>query len=282
MPATTVRGKRPTAHRVRRGTPEGRYRVQVLDRAIDLLMTFTPVEPVLGLPELVRRTRLSKPTTFRLVQNLLRRGLLRQTQDGRYELGPELLALAASCRVDLRELARPILRRLRDSLNETMVLSVRVGDERIHIEAVDSTHPVRRSAYAGERMPLYAGAGSKMLLASMSDDEIDAYLARVELVRFSQTTIVDARRMRQEIAAIRAQGYSEGRSERDTGGGGVSFPIRDRSGVVAAEIHVSIPLPRYTPELRARCLSELARGASELSEALGYRPDAIVKKARRS
>ncbi|MDE3194043.1 MAG: IclR family transcriptional regulator [Chloroflexota bacterium] len=255
--------------------------MQVLDRAIDLLMTFTPVEPALGLTELVRRTRLSKPTTFRLVQNLLRRGLLRQNEDGRYELGAEVLVLAASCRVDLRELARPILRRVRDSLNETTVLSVRVGDERIHIEAVESTHPVRRSAFAGERMPLYAGAGSKMLLASMSDDEIDAYLAREDLERYSPTTLVDPRRIRQEVAAIRSRGYSEGRSERDTGGGGVSFPVRDQLGAVVAEMHVSIPLLRYTADLRARCIEEVGEAAAELSATLGYRPDAIARKARR-
>lgn len=282
MGAATARPKRPAARHLRRDPADARYRVQVLDRAIDILMAFTPAEPALGLPELVRRTKLSKPTAFRLVRNLLRRGLLRLGQDGRYQLGAEILALAASCRIDLRELARPVMRRLRDLLNETVVLAVRVGDERVHIEVVESTHPIRRMSYPGERMSLYAGAGSKIHLASLSDEDIEAYLARTRLVRLSPTTIVDARRMRQEIAAIRSRGYAEGRSERDTGGAGIAVPIRDQAGTVVAGLHVAVPLARYTPELRARCLDGLMRAAAELSEALGYRPDAIAAKAART
>lgn len=281
MTAATARPGRPPARRVRRSVADARYRVQVLDRAIDILTAFSPAEPALGLPELARRTKLTKPTTFRLVNNLRRRGLLRQDQNGRYELGAEILALAASCRIDVRELARPLMRHLRDSFNETVVLSVRVGDERVHIEVIESTHPIRRTSYAGERMPLYAGAGSKIHLANMPDDEIDAYLARTTLVRYSPTTIVDARRMRQEVAAIRARGWAEGVSERNTGGGGVAFPIRDQSGAVVAALHVAVPMARFTPHLHARCVDELKRAAAELSAALGYRPDAIVGKAAR-
>ncbi len=177
--------------------------------------------------------------------------------------------------------ARPVMRRLRDSLNETIVLSVRIGDERIHIEVVESTHPIRRTSYPGERMPLYAGAGSKIHLANMTDEEVDAYLARTTLVRYSSTTIVDPRRMRHELAAIRARGWADGRSERNTGGGGVAFPVRAQGGAVVAGLHVAAPMSRFTPQLHARCVDELKAAVAEISEALGYRPDAIAAKTAR-
>lgn len=258
-------------------------RVQSVDRAVDLLMAFTSEERWLSLAELAVRTRLSKPTAYRLLATLLRRGLVAQDEaTGRYGLGLEVHTLASLSRTDLRERALPIMRWIRDAVNETVVLGVRDGDDRVHIEHVESLQPYRRTSRAGERIPLYAGAGSKVLLAGMDDREVDAYLARTRLVAFSPTTITEPARLRAEVALIRDRGYAESRNERNYGGAGVAAPVRDRTGAVVAVLHVSAPEARYTPELRERCIAAMLDGVERLSRALGYRPAGTAPPAPRT
>lgn len=57
------------------------------------------------------------------------------------------------------------MERLRDRLGETVSIYVRDGSERVRIQAVQSNQPVRRVAPVGARLPLYAGASSKVLIA---------------------------------------------------------------------------------------------------------------------
>ncbi len=250
------------------------YRVQAVDRAIDCLEAFTEDEPELTLAQLAGHCRLSKPTAFRLLATLRARGLVSQHPvTGRYSLGAGILSLAAvrARQGGLLDRALPVVRRIRDAVNETTSLSVRVGDFRVHLYQLESLHAFRRTTEMGDRSPLYAGASNKLLLAAMSDEEIAAYLERTPLVRFTPSTITSPDALWQEIRAILQRGFAESRGERHVGGNAVAAPVRDASGAVTAALYISIPDSRYTRELRARCIALVMEGAADLSAESGYR-----------
>src|SRR3546814_4526289 len=95
------------------------------------------------------------------------------------------------------------MRELRDAVDETVVLSIRSGDFRVHIDLVESVQPMRRTTDLGVGAPLYSGAASKVLLAGMEDGEIDDYLRRTPLTAFQKTTITDKTALWREIRLIR-------------------------------------------------------------------------------
>jgi IclR family KDG regulon transcriptional repressor len=251
-----------------------RYRVRAVERAIDLLKAFSQERPELSLGELAAAAKLSKPTALRLLATLSASGFVSHNpQTGSYSLGSEIAALAAvrARQSALLDRALPVMRHLRDELNETVSLAIRVGDYRVHLYQLESLQTLRRTTEIGERSPLYAGAANKLLLAAMNDTEIAAYLSRTELARFTPHTIVDTEDLWAEIRMIREQGFAESQSEHHAGGAALAAPVRDASGDVVAVVYVSVPETRYTPEARDRCLATIIDGARKISAELGYR-----------
>src|SRR5438094_623922 len=248
--------------------------VEAVHRALDLLSAFSSAEPELSLAALARKSQLPKPTAFRILATLRSRGLVTQDADtGRYSLGFGVLELATvrTQQTSVRDEALPVLRRIRDALGETSVLSVRVGDFRVHLEQAEGTLPIRRHVEMGERVPLYAGGASKVLLAGLPDAAVRDYLARVALTSYGPTTVTDPEKILAQVMAIRKAGYAEGVNERNLGGVGVAAPVYDHTGAIVAALHVSVPQFRYRRKLRRHCLQAVVDGAKAVSERLGYR-----------
>lgn len=275
MPQTKVK-VRPSRQA---GDPKARYRIQAVDRAIACLQAFTQDQPELSLRQVAERTRLAKPTAFRLLATLEARGLISEnTATSMYSLGSGILTLAAvrARQSSLLDHALPIMRRIRDAVNETVSLSVRVGDYRVHLYQLESLHPIRRTTEIGERSPLYAGASNRLLLAAMNDDEIADYLARTRLVAFTPNTITSPEKLWAELRRARQRGYAESNGERYVGGEAVAAPVHDASGAVIAALYVSVPTARYTAVMRAQCIAAVLDGVAQLSRELGYRPPVVT------
>lgn len=252
------------------------YLVEVLLKATDVLSVFSHIQPSMGLKEIVAAVNLPKTTVFRLLSTLVERGFCElDPESGKYSLGFDLLRLADVRRkqMNVHDVGLPTMREIRNEVNETVVLSVRSGDFRVHIDFVEGLHPMRRMADLGVRAPLYAGAASKVLLAGMDDSEIEAYLQRTVLTPFQKTTITDKDVLWREIRSIRKRGYAESKGEVLPGGGALAAPLRDFSERTVAVIDILTPEHRYTPQHRARCITLLLEGALRASKRLGFRPD---------
>src|SRR5262249_27616096 len=144
------------------------YSIEVLNRAIAVLSVFSQAKPALSLTEIVQATKLPKTTVFRVLSSLMEHDFCEaDPQTGKYSLGFPLVQLAdiRGRQSNVHDAAIPVMREIRNEVNETVILSVRSGDSRVHIDFVEGLHPMRRMADLGVRAPLYAGAASKVLLA---------------------------------------------------------------------------------------------------------------------
>lgn len=276
-----VKGQSPRA-RHQPHAERAPYAIESLNRAIDILSAFTHARPELSLNEIAEIADLPKTTAFRMLTTLVNRHLCDQDPaTGHYSLGFALLHFAEVRRrqARVRDLAMPVMRDIRDQLNETVVLSIRCDDYRVHIDAAEGFDPMRRMAEPGVRVPLYAGAASKVLLAGLRDIEIDAFFQRTTLKPFQKNTLVSPTALRREIVMVRRNGYAESRSELIAGCAAVAVPIKDYTGETVAVIDVLTPEGRYTPAFRETCLRLLLGGARRISERLGL---AIATRYRRS
>ena len=101
--------------------------VQSVERAITILKSFSQEKPERGVNELSRELGLHKSTISRLMITLERGGLLsRNPETKRYRLGVDLIGMAAQVAsyMDVREVARPFLRQLAETCQETVNLAV--------------------------------------------------------------------------------------------------------------------------------------------------------------
>ncbi len=240
--------------------------VRAAGRALDILLCFAAADSRLGLTEIARRVGLHKSTAHRLLATLETKGFVRREPDSDlYQLGWTILQLAGRVHHsdDMASVALPFMTRLRDDLGETISLYVRSHAERIRIQAIEGTQPVRRAANVGERFPLYIGASGKVLLAYLSAGEF----ATLETAGAFPPDVALADLHRQ-LRSVRNRGYAVSKEEREVGAAAVSAPVRDRLGNTVAALSVSGPVNRYDVQAIARFATACRETADAISRAL--------------
>jgi DNA-binding IclR family transcriptional regulator len=248
--------------------------ISVLNKAMQILSLLESARGPLTLRQVVDQTSFPKTTAFRLLNGLVDHGLCEfddATQT--YRLGFRLLHLADIKRrqTDIHSIAMPVMQEIRDAIGETVVLSVRSGEHRVHIDVAEGLHPMRRSAEIGVSAPLHAGAASKVLLAGMEDAEIERYLSSAALTKFQITTITDKKALWREVQSIRQKGYAESKGELISGGRALAAPIKDHGGRTIGVIDILTPEERYSPQQREKCIRLLLEKTQQVSARLGYR-----------
>ena len=153
---------------------------------------------------------------------------------------------------------------LSEKTNETATLSIRSGNTRVYVDQVTPTRDVKMQVALGLPYPLHAGASSKAFLAFLPDSEIELYLGGEHLDKLTKSTVVDPRKLRRELAAIRNVGYASSFGERMEGAGAVAAPVFGRDGSPAGVISVCGPIERFrdTADATAGLLLTHTRRAS--------------------
>ena len=131
---------------------EDRHFVTALARGLDVLGAFRSRDRTLGNQELARRCGLPKSTISRLTYTLTKQGYLEHAQDGNgnpgYRLGSAVLALGSAmlARMDMRQLARPMMQELADRSQAMVSLGIRDRLSMIYVENCRSAFrwPARR------------------------------------------------------------------------------------------------------------------------------------------
>jgi DNA-binding IclR family transcriptional regulator len=217
------------------------------DRVADVLLLFGQSDQPLGVSKIARSLSLSKAVVHRILQSLTSRSLLQVVQDdSTYVLGPAatMLGIKAWSQMDLRTLASPILRRLRDETQETTTLSVLVGHQRIYLDQFESPQEVKMVVELGSRFPLHWGASSRSILAYMPPRYIDDAVRQLQRARPE----LDAEAYVRELGEVRRKGFALSLNERNTGAAAIAAPLFDVSGSVMGSISSSGPLTRYRLE----------------------------------
>ncbi|MDB5651956.1 MAG: IclR family transcriptional regulator [Hyphomicrobiales bacterium] len=248
-----------------KSAPSEPYHVEGVARAAQLITAIAEAGPK-SPRELSRRTGLSNAMVEQLTAVLEQHGLVTGLENG-FELGVNWLALAQTRErgLDLRRFASPIMRRIRDQLNETVILAVRSGNRRINIDYVESTHFIRRVTQPGFEVPLHIGATGRVLLSGLSEDELSIYLSSADLADG-----LTSDRLREECRLARLTRSAVARREITSDTAAASASIFDHHGHVVAALTITCPEDRFTPALEADGIRSLTEGARRISALLGH------------
>ncbi len=249
------------------GDSEERYKGEAVGRASRVLALFDRSNRGRTLDELAAATGVPKATLLGILNSMTAHDFLRlEPSSGRYRLGYAWVRLGDVRRnqLNIRENALPVMRQLRDSINETVILSLRVDDMRVHLDYVESMQPIRRITQIGHEGPLHVGAAGLVLLAGMSEDEVRAYLKR--------TRSKDSAAILRAVARIKQEGYAVVSGTVNVQTAAVAAPVRTFAGETVAALTISCPRERFTDRLRRDCMKHVVEAASRLSRMLGHIP----------
>jgi DNA-binding IclR family transcriptional regulator len=228
----------------------------------------------LGVRRIARDLGMSAASVHRILKSLQAFGFVQQSEDDRaYRLGWGLLDYSGVMLTTTRlsKIAADSARRLRDVTGETVTVQERVGNDRVCVLSEEGTHQLRRHVPLGRRVPLFAGASGRAVLALLPTHEIEAILA-AHPTRFpADGSLVDETWLRNELEATRTSGLAVSIGETVADVSSSATPILRFDGLPAGSIAVSGPAARWTLEAIANHRVELLRIGLELSRYLGFR-----------
>src|ERR1700735_276738 len=166
--------------------------VQSLDRGLAVIRAFGPDRERLSLSEVARATNLTRAAARRFLLTLVSLGYVRS--NGReFSLRPRVLELgyAYLSGLALPDVAAPHLEELVARLRESSSISVLDGHHVVYVVRVPTKRIMTVAISVGTRFPAYATSMGRVLLAAMSADELDQYLADVCLKALTGRTVTD-------------------------------------------------------------------------------------------
>lgn len=267
----------PVKERVKGAELEsGRERsgVQSIERAFSILLQIAQNRDGINLAELAKKVELHTSTTFHLVRTLVEIGAARQDRETkRYHLGRVIFSLAAnsSSEMELVATATPFIEELARATGETTHFALRSGNDVVIAARVAGTGAFQLVERSGGIRPAHCTSLGKVLLAALTPQQLEDYLASATLTAFTSKTIVDPARLREEIGRVRTSGIGFDDQEFDNEVRCVAAPVRDFRGQVVGSVGASGPIWRMTLQRLEEMVQSVRSTASDLSRELGFR-----------
>ncbi len=251
-----------------------RYNVPGLERGLRILQLYDRTHRVLSGAAMARALGIPRTTAFRLAQTLERLGFLEREGDG-FRIGPAVMRLGFEyiASLEISDLARPVLERLRDEAGFSSQLVIRDGRDVVVVMRATSQSMFASNVSVGTRFPAHATILGRMLLCEHDDEALAALFPERALESYSQTTPRTIADLRAVLKEDRARGYALSESFFERGISAIAAPVRDESARIVAAISITAQRPTLEPkELRERLVRQVRAAAAELSHKLNYRP----------
>lgn len=247
--------------------------VQSLERGLAIIRVFSAERPALTVTEIAEATGLTRAAARRFLLTLVELGYV--ATDGRYyELTPRVLELgyAFLSGLSFPEVALPRVERLVAEVGEASEAAILDGHEIVYVVRVPGPALMTIAVNVGARMPAYATALGRVLLAGLPDDRVAELLDQVEPKALLPRTITDRSELRAEIRRVREQGYALVDQELEEGLVAIAAPVRDRTGRVVAALNLSTHVGRKTADELRAIVPALQRAAAEIEGDLAVAP----------
>ncbi|WP_165492251.1 IclR family transcriptional regulator [Egibacter rhizosphaerae] len=211
---------------------------------------------------------LEEPDARDLVLELEQRGFLRRDPSTGYlRLGHRAVGLGIRARgaEALRVHTWPELVALSRALDTSVQLGLYDQGDLLYLaEAHPRTLGPGRERLANLRAPAFCVSPGRMLLAHQPSHEVDRVLGR-RLPAYTDHTITDADRLREELSRTRERGYAINRESWRRGVSGVACAVRDHAGAVIGAVAICIEESRFDGRPDGPLVRRLSEATSRLS-----------------
>jgi IclR family KDG regulon transcriptional repressor len=245
------------------------YQAPTVKKAFQILELVARQEKLLTISDLSRELGINKSTVHGITHALEDVGaVVRDRKTKRYALGMALfeLAKAGYARIDLKDIARPIMEELMKATHQSVFLGIRSGDHVSILDIVESTQDLKITSPIGTQVPLLAGAIGKAFLASMEESPASAFIHARELRRFTEKSITDPNLYMAKVRDARATGYGLDDEEYIQGVRAVAAVIHNPGQQMAAVWVVG-----FTPSMSAEKLPLIASATKRAADVISQK-----------
>ncbi len=252
-------------------TPFG---TQSLLRGLQIMEILSSFPNGCPLAKLVELCGMNKSTTHRLLQGLQSAGYVTSAPTpGSYRLTTKCVAIGEKAldSLNIIHVAANHLEALNIDTGETVNLSFREGDHAILIYKLESTiGMIRTRAYIGQHLPMYCSAMGKIFLAYDHPARFTRYWHenRERIVPVTSSTITDEQAMRDELAAIRANGFALDREENGLGIWCIAAPIFNIRKQAEYAVSVAVSTARFSEAGQAKLIERVRQTAERITREL--------------
>lgn len=245
-------------------------RAQSLFKGLIVLQSFSEGRQSMSLTEVAEQVGMNRATTRRFLLTLVDLGYL--TQEGkRYTLTPKVMTLGYNYLSNQPwwKLANPVAEDISRELKESCSIGVLSNDQLIFVARAQGPRAMTINLSPGRVVPVHTAGIGRVLLAEMTDTELEAFFERNPPVPLTRHTVTDPVAIRTELQTVRRQGYSIVDQELDEGLLAIAVPIRDSRGKAVAALGISTQAQRHTyDDLRNNFLPVLLDGGERIHRLL--------------
>lgn len=223
-------------------TNQSPYYIEALARGLEVLSLFSRERSTLAMSEVVELSGLNKATAYRVLSTLEDTGFLqRDAKTKRYSPSLKVLTLGFTAinNLDVKQVARPYLEQLSHELDLTSSLGVLDGLWVIYADRIRNRAIVGVLLGLGDRIPVHCSSMGKVMLAHLSEEELESRLANAELKPCTSSSIVSLEALREELVQVKKQGFAFNDGELFSGLKALAAPIFNSEKQVIAAVNVS-------------------------------------------
>lgn len=222
----------------------------VLLKATEIMDYIARAKVAPNLADLAQNLTISKPTILKILRTLEYCGYITvKKSDKRYYLGIKFLQYADSVTKNdsLSLAAQTSLFELRDKTKETVNLGILQSNNVILINKLESPQSIKLVSTIGGTMNLYSSSLGKAMLSCFSQEQLEDYLQRTELIPVTNNTITDKDLLKENLNLARQNGYAIEKGENESDVICVGFPIF-KNGHIYGAFSITAPAYRVTEE----------------------------------
>jgi IclR family acetate operon transcriptional repressor len=255
--------------------------VRAVDRALDVLLCFTRQTPELSMTQIAEQVGIHKSTVHRLLATLENKRFVQRNHDtGMYQLGIRLLQMAYLTleQNDMRRVAAPFLQSLGEQYQENIHLAVLDDTDVVFMYIIESPQRVKLAAAIGQRLPAFATASGKAILAFMPEKMVRRILDR-GMPQLTPHTLVSPSRFLGDIDSIKEQGFAISEQEYEEEINAIAAPIFDLVKQPIASVAVAGPAYRLTRERMIKIGPRLVATARQITQEIAMAAVPIINSA---
>ncbi|MGJ8454723.1 IclR family transcriptional regulator [Pseudothermotoga sp. U03pept] len=222
--------------------------------------------------DVARNFSMSISNAFKYLKLLEEYGFVVKNQEKKYVPGFKFVDFGSVVlrRVELREIARSYLFDLLAKTHQTVNLVVRDGDMAVYVDKIECAESMPLMSRIGMQMPLYSTSFGKAILAHFTEEELEKYFARVELLRKTNKTIVERQKLIEHLKEVREKGYAIDDEENEYGVRCIGCAILNHEGRPIGAVSIAGSKNKLTMKLIRKYATSVISCASEISKKLGY------------
>lgn len=241
-----------------------------LARGLRVIESFESHQEDRSVVEIAGSTGLSRAAVRRILLTLELLGYVERSRQV-YRLQTQVLRLGFSflSSSSVVEAARPVLEQITEQLHESSSMSMLDGGQIVYVARSAASRILAAGLSVGSRLPAYCTSMGRVLLASLPDDRLNAYLRDLKPRAYTPKTLTRIPQIKKAILEVRKNGYAIVDQELEEGLRSIAVPVTTRSHQVVAAINVGTHVSRVDrATLIRQCLPALQQGARSLRNVL--------------